>query len=165
MSGGAPDPLALIMINRALGIGHAVTPYAIEDRGGGVHLVRVYDNNFPDETSRYLVINTTSDTWSYEAATSIRAQRPATTWHRACVQVRRAAIRMGATGYRAMVAICPDIAYAALAARPGAPACQRFAGPTDRLRGEQFVNTSQERAQASLSAASEFQTNRSILCR
>jgi Tetratricopeptide repeat len=47
--------------------GHAVTPYAIEDRGNGVFAVRIYDNNIPD-TERIMLIDRNANSWIYEAA-------------------------------------------------------------------------------------------------
>jgi len=64
MSDGATDPTTLLVYNADRTSGHTVTPYAIEDRGDGVYWVRVYDNNDPDNTNRYVEINTTNDTWS-----------------------------------------------------------------------------------------------------
>lgn len=45
--------------------GHAITPYAVEDMGGGIFDLHVYDNNWPAETTRRLTIDTANDTWSY----------------------------------------------------------------------------------------------------
>ncbi len=64
MQGGAPDPPTLFLRKSGEG-GHAITPYAIADRGSGVSWVRVYDNNHPDDFSRYVVIDTVNQTWSY----------------------------------------------------------------------------------------------------
>lgn len=50
------------------GDGHAITPYAVDDMGGGVYEVRVYDNNWPGDFSRRLTIDTKTDTWHYDAA-------------------------------------------------------------------------------------------------
>lgn len=47
--------------------GHAVTPYAVEDRGGGQFAVLVYDSNFPGQ-ARTLQIDRAANTWSYNAA-------------------------------------------------------------------------------------------------
>jgi Tol biopolymer transport system component len=65
MSNGASDPTTLFVRQAGEG-GHAITPYAIEDKGGGVFWVRVYDNNYIDDANHYVVINTTNNTWSYE---------------------------------------------------------------------------------------------------
>jgi hypothetical protein len=44
--------------------GHAVTPYAVEDKGGGKQNILVYDNNFPGVT-REVSVDRSADTWSY----------------------------------------------------------------------------------------------------
>ncbi len=46
--------------------GHAVTPFAVDDRGGGRYDVLVYDNNWPGQTRR-VHFDTNSDSWSYVA--------------------------------------------------------------------------------------------------
>lgn len=47
--------------------GHAVSPYAVEDRGNGVYWIRIYDNNWPDK-ERYVEIDKNMNTWKYELA-------------------------------------------------------------------------------------------------
>jgi hypothetical protein len=47
--------------------GHAVTPYEVENKGGGHVDVLIYDNNWPNRT-RAIAFDTTADTWSYNAA-------------------------------------------------------------------------------------------------
>ncbi|MEM7032559.1 MAG: hypothetical protein AAF629_23600 [Chloroflexota bacterium] len=49
--------------------GHAITPYAVEDKGNGIFHVLVYDNNFPGE-ARAVQINTNDNTWQYQASTN-----------------------------------------------------------------------------------------------
>jgi hypothetical protein len=44
--------------------GHALTPFAVEDRGHGQMAILVYDNNFPGAV-RAVDVNTHSDTWHY----------------------------------------------------------------------------------------------------
>lgn len=44
--------------------GHAVTPFAIENRGNNVYWVHIYDNNKPN-TDRYIVFDTAANTWLY----------------------------------------------------------------------------------------------------
>lgn len=44
--------------------GHAITPFAIEDRGDGEAYVLVYDNNFPG-IIRTIAFDTEADTWRY----------------------------------------------------------------------------------------------------
>ncbi len=48
--------------------GHAITPYAVEDMGGGVYDVLVYDNNWPGDAGRRLEIDTGKNTWTYYGA-------------------------------------------------------------------------------------------------
>lgn len=50
--------------------GHAITPYAVEKTGPGEYEVLVYDNNWPDNDSRRLLISTVKNTWSYYAMVS-----------------------------------------------------------------------------------------------
>ena len=47
--------------------GHAVTPFAVEDRGGGEFSVLIYDSNWPGQT-RAIKFDTNDDTWTYAAA-------------------------------------------------------------------------------------------------
>lgn len=47
--------------------GHAVTPYAVVERGKGKYGLRIYDNNIPGEP-REMTFDTTKNTWSYYAA-------------------------------------------------------------------------------------------------
>ncbi len=49
--------------------GHAITPYAVEDRGGNVFDVLVYDNNYPG-VERRMTIDIGKEKWSYEASTN-----------------------------------------------------------------------------------------------
>jgi hypothetical protein len=65
LSTGASDPVTLF-VRPPIGGGHAVTPYAITDQGNGLYQVRVYDNNWPNDATRAVSINTTNNTWSYD---------------------------------------------------------------------------------------------------
>jgi hypothetical protein len=49
--------------------GHAITPFAVEDKGDGLYHVLVYDNNFPNET-RFIEVDRNANTWSYLASTN-----------------------------------------------------------------------------------------------
>ena len=51
--------------------GHAITPFAIEDKGGGRYAILVYDNNFPGAT-RAVNVDLTSETWDYVSGTNPR---------------------------------------------------------------------------------------------
>lgn len=57
------DPYVLAIYKQGGG-GHAVTPFAIENRGNGVYWLHIYDNNWPD-VDRYIVFDTTKETWLY----------------------------------------------------------------------------------------------------
>lgn len=48
--------------------GHAVTPYAVEDKGNGQYAVLIYDNNYPGIT-RAIEFDTNANTWKYNAST------------------------------------------------------------------------------------------------
>jgi len=63
LSPTAPDPAVLFITEE--NSGHAVTPYALEDRGNGVYSISVYDNNWPNDSNRFISINTTANVWSY----------------------------------------------------------------------------------------------------
>lgn len=60
------------------GEGHAVTPYAIENKGNGIYWLYVYDNNAPGET-RYMVFDLNRETWQY-AFGAINPAQPPNIW-------------------------------------------------------------------------------------
>ncbi|MFN8470234.1 MAG: hypothetical protein U0X20_32065, partial [Caldilineaceae bacterium] len=66
-SGPGADSYTLAFTKADGSGGHAVTPYAVEDRGGGQFVVLVYDSNFPGQ-ARTLQIDRDANTWSYNAA-------------------------------------------------------------------------------------------------
>ncbi len=49
--------------------GHSVAAYGVESVGPGMARILVYDNNFPNQR-QYITINTGSNTWSYETAST-----------------------------------------------------------------------------------------------
>ncbi|MEO8397672.1 MAG: hypothetical protein ABI700_32055, partial [Chloroflexota bacterium] len=49
--------------------GHAITPYAVTDQGGGINWIMVYDNNWPGD-ERHIEVDTNAETWQYNAATN-----------------------------------------------------------------------------------------------
>ncbi len=80
--GNGSDPPTLIVRQRQSNgriSGHAITPYAIEDRGGGVYWIRVYDNNNPNNTNCYVVVDTARNTWSYQIGANTTWQGDANT--------------------------------------------------------------------------------------
>ena len=56
-------------VNGKLERGHSVLPFAIEDMGGGIVRIHVYDNNFPGQT-KYVTINTKTSEWRYRTASN-----------------------------------------------------------------------------------------------
>lgn len=52
--------------------GHAITPYAVVDQGGGIYHIMVYDNNWPNE-ERVVEVDYNANTWKYQAATNPNA--------------------------------------------------------------------------------------------
>jgi hypothetical protein len=49
--------------------GHAMTAYAVEDRGNGVFAILVYDNNYPG-VARSVVVDRNTNVWTYTASTN-----------------------------------------------------------------------------------------------
>jgi len=66
-SGVADNHYTLGIYKPGLKDGHAITPFAVEDKGNNLFWVYVYDNNYPNE-SRVIKINKAQETWVYEGA-------------------------------------------------------------------------------------------------
>jgi hypothetical protein len=49
--------------------GHAITPFAVEDKGKGQYAILVYDNNFPGVT-RAVEVDANKDSWRYVGGTN-----------------------------------------------------------------------------------------------
>ena len=64
---GAAETYTIGIFKRDKSGGHAITPYAVQDRGNGVFAILVYDNNYPKE-AREMKIDRNANTWSYEAS-------------------------------------------------------------------------------------------------
>ena len=64
---GATETYTIGIFKRDGTGGHAITPYAVQDRGGGAFAVLVYDNNYPKQ-AREMKIDRNANTWSYEAS-------------------------------------------------------------------------------------------------
>ena len=47
--------------------GHAITPFAVVDKGNGIYGILVYDNNYPSQT-RMMEVDINNDVFSYEAS-------------------------------------------------------------------------------------------------
>ncbi len=57
--------------------GHSITPIGIKDLGNGQAQILIYDNNVPGQTQA-ISVNTTTDSWSYNVATTPAA--PSGVW-------------------------------------------------------------------------------------
>ncbi|MDT5122851.1 MAG: hypothetical protein QOC96_2333 [Acidobacteriota bacterium] len=56
-------------INGEYKYGHAITPFGVEDMGGGDYRILVYDNNYVGQT-RWVEINKNEETWRYHTASN-----------------------------------------------------------------------------------------------
>ncbi|MCF7764364.1 MAG: immunoglobulin domain-containing protein [Verrucomicrobia bacterium] len=68
----ATDTYSIAIFKRDWTGGHAVTPYAVEDKGNNVYDVLLYDNNWPNRTRR-MTIDRTKNTWQYSASINPQA--------------------------------------------------------------------------------------------
>lgn len=57
--------------------GHAITPYAVLDRGNGLYDIAVYDNNFP---FRALAVTVDTNTDSFVYTSAVNPNSPSYTW-------------------------------------------------------------------------------------
>ena len=73
LSAGASQTYTLAIFRRDGTGGHAITPFAAVDDGGGRVSLLVYDNNHPGKT-RVVSFNARRDSWSYNAATNPKAK-------------------------------------------------------------------------------------------
>ncbi|MBA3470934.1 MAG: hypothetical protein H0T53_14970 [Herpetosiphonaceae bacterium] len=63
------ETYAVGFYKRDMSGGHAVTPYAVEDRGDGIYWIMIYDNNYPG-AARAIEVDTNNDTWLYSGSTN-----------------------------------------------------------------------------------------------
>jgi len=93
MNSGNQDDNILLISRLAGEIGHAITPYAIENIGDGIYFIKVYDNNYPNNSNQHVIVNTNNNTWIYNqysgdvysksfgiAPISLYNQRPICPW-------------------------------------------------------------------------------------
>ncbi len=73
----SPNDLLYMGIRGQQG-GHAVNPYAIADKGGGIFWMYVYDNNEPNK-DRYVIFDTNANTWRY-AFGALNPSEPVAGW-------------------------------------------------------------------------------------
>lgn len=71
---GPENTYTLELFTRDGSAGHAITPYAVEDRGNGEMWIMVYDNNFPRQ-ARAVRVDTNTNTWSYASGVNPQAAR------------------------------------------------------------------------------------------
>jgi hypothetical protein len=64
---GRGETYTLGILRRDKSAGHAITPYAVEDRGHGTVMVLVYDNNYPGIT-RAVAFDRNKNAWSFDAS-------------------------------------------------------------------------------------------------
>ncbi|MCP4536989.1 MAG: tandem-95 repeat protein, partial [Chloroflexi bacterium] len=76
----APDRYRISFSKYTGGGGHAVTPYAVEQKSADEYWLYVYDNNYPDNFERVIKINRSANTWVYDGA-STRPGAPLSTYH------------------------------------------------------------------------------------
>lgn len=72
-----PGELPVTMLIYGPDDGHAITPFAIYDRGNGLFDIAIYDNNFPGK-ERAIHVDTIANTWRYLVAT--QPNEPETLW-------------------------------------------------------------------------------------
>ncbi len=72
---GGTTPYILSLMNSKGG--HAITPYAVLERGDGLYDIAVYDNNFPMR-ARAVTVDTNADTFSYNS--SLNPSSPGIEW-------------------------------------------------------------------------------------
>jgi hypothetical protein len=65
----APETYTLGIMKPDRSGGHAVTPYAVEDRGNGIFAVMIYDNNYP-RVERAILFDRKANTWNYTTTTN-----------------------------------------------------------------------------------------------
>ncbi|MBI5300510.1 MAG: hypothetical protein HY868_00120 [Chloroflexi bacterium] len=63
----ASDTFSIGIYKRDGSGGHAVTPYAIVDKGNGIANILVYDNNYPNQ-ERAIIVDVNANTWQYKAS-------------------------------------------------------------------------------------------------
>jgi hypothetical protein len=94
--------------------GHAVTPFAVEDKGSGKYAILVYDNNFPG-VIRAIKVDTRSDSWRY-----IGGPDPSDTTELYAGDARRKSLSLFPTSPGVSVQPCPFCEGAARAGKGGA---------------------------------------------
>ncbi len=63
LSSDVKDPYVLHIYGP--GGGHALVPYSLENKGNGIWWIWVYDPNYPNDASHFVIINMNDHSWSY----------------------------------------------------------------------------------------------------
>lgn len=79
MAEGKDDLTTLILYNERRTEGHSVTPYAIHQYNQNIYHIYVYDNNYPNDHTRFVEVNIAMDTWMYAIGAGIVWQGNAAT--------------------------------------------------------------------------------------
>ncbi len=66
-AGAQQETATMLFFKRDGKGGHAVTPYAVRDEGGGKVSILIYDNNFPGQ-ERVISVDRNANTWVYNTA-------------------------------------------------------------------------------------------------
>lgn len=66
---GGSESYTLGIYKRDMSDGHAITPWAIEDKGDGTEWILVYDNNYPG-VNRAIVVDKEKNAWKYSGSTN-----------------------------------------------------------------------------------------------
>jgi len=69
-SDGTVNRRGLILSVRNQNGGHAVIAYDIRNSGNGVYVISIYDNNYPNDSNRNMVVDTARLAWTYGTYTS-----------------------------------------------------------------------------------------------
>lgn len=60
------DPTTLLVYNTDRTSGHSLLPWKLNEVSAGSFKIYVYDSNFPNDDTRFVTVDTTKNTWSYD---------------------------------------------------------------------------------------------------
>jgi hypothetical protein len=131
------DPVSLEFFQPGVG-GHAVVPYAVEDRGNDVYWIRIWDNNYP-KVSRYIEIDKAKNAWAYAGA-SINPNATSGRWGGSASRNTIVATRLSKRMYDAKCPFCRDTANRMILTTGGRALITDDAGHRMGLVGDEYVN-------------------------